>query len=283
MSIGVAIITCNRPDFFVQCYESIPAYVDKIVIVNDGKPFTHEIKKSKRQDLLGLTQVIENYPNNHQVGQCKNQAMQALLDAGCDYIFTMEDDIKIKDPQVFWNYIRASCSTGIQHMNFGFSQRENLDRDLKPAIKKEIEYPDGTTICLTPNILGAFTFYTRKALQTIGLHHYKFNKGHGDHPELTYRAYKHGFTTPFWWFADIYGSWNMIENLSNMGSDSLVRNQEKFMQNFQEACSTFEMLHGVNMLKVPDIGEAAVVQCLKTINENNHCREPIYRRFDSRD
>ena len=283
MSIGVAIITCNRPDFFLQCYESIPAYVDKIVVINDGKPFTTEFTNQKDSSRLWLTQLIQNHPNNHQVGQCKNQAMQALLDAGCDYIFTMEDDIRIKDPQIFWKYIRASCSTGIQHMNFGFSQKENLDKDFKPVYRKEVEYPDGTTICLTPNILGAFTFYTRQALQTIGLHHHKFNKGHGDHPELTYRAYKHGFTTPFWWFTDIYGSWDMIENLSNMGSDSLVRNQEKFMQNFQEACSTFEELHGVNMLKVPDIGEDAVIQCLKNINENNHCREPIYRRFASRD
>jgi len=45
MSIGVAIITCNRPDFFIQCYDSIPAYIDKIIIVNDGKPIKDEFSK----------------------------------------------------------------------------------------------------------------------------------------------------------------------------------------------------------------------------------------------
>jgi GT2 family glycosyltransferase len=252
--IGVGIITCDRPDFFKECYNSLPSYIDEIVIVNDGK---EKIKN------LPSGEIIQD-KSGRQVGKCKNIAMQYLLDKECEYIFTLEDDIKIKDPLVFKNYIKASLETKIQHFNFGFSQRENLNADLKPVWKKIINYKT-SKILLTPNVLGAFTFYTRECLQTIGLHHHLFNKGHGDHPELTYRAWKHGFTTPFWWFADIYESWNMIENLSNMGSDSIVRNQEDMWKNFQEACSVFKDLHGVHMLEVPHMAEAEVIQFLKEL------------------
>jgi GT2 family glycosyltransferase len=252
-TIGIGIITCNREHFLTKCLASIPSYVDKLVVVNDGDLLNNKI------EVKGS--LIQN-TKNQQVGECKNIAMRHLLDDGCDYIFTLEDDITIKDPETFNNYIKASLETGIEHFNFGFSQRENLDHNLKPVIKKTINYKNNSII-LTPNVLGALTFYTRRALQTIGLHHHKFNKGHGDHPELTYRAWKHGFTTPFWWFADINKSWEMIENQSNMGSDSVVRNQENMMKNFHEACNIFKELHGIHMLEVPQSSEQEVISFLR--------------------
>lgn len=252
--IGAGIITCNRENFFRNIYSSVKDLVDELIVVNDGADLTTEIDKG----------VLNQGITGKQVGRCKNIAMKHLLDSGCDYIFTLEDDIIIRDKNTFVNYINASNETGIQHFNFGFSQKENLDRDLKPVYKRVIEYKN-SKILLTPNVLGALTFYTRECLQSIGLHHPSFNKGHGDHPELTYRAYKHGYTTPFWWFADIYGSWDMIENQSNMGSDSLVRNQETLLQNFREACDNFKYLHGVSMLEVPDVGESEVINVLKKL------------------
>ena len=118
-------------------------------------------------------------------------------------------------------------------------------------------------IVLTKNILGAFTFYTRSALQTIGLHHHLFNKGHGDHLELTYRAAKHGFTTPFCWFADIYGSWNMLHNLSDFTTDSTVRDVNTFQERFNDARNTFKALHGQDIFAVPEATEQEVIKYLK--------------------
>jgi GT2 family glycosyltransferase len=256
--IGVGIITCDRNDFFNKCFESIPSYVDNLIVVNDGLDI--EIPDNKEN----FEFEYHKTSGRIQVGAAKNIAMRSLLDKGCDYIFTLEDDIFVKDPNTFNNYIEASINTGIKHFNFGFSQKENLDSNLKPVFKKIVEYKT-SKIVLTPNILGAFTFYTRDCLQTIGLHHKEFNKGHGDHPELTYRAYKHGYTTPFWWFADIYNSWEMIENQSNMGDDSLVRNQKNIRENFNEACSIFKKLHGVSMLEVPHLSEKEVIEVLKQL------------------
>jgi GT2 family glycosyltransferase len=259
--IGVGIVTCDRVNFFEKCLNSIPDYVDHIVVVNDGKD---DINIDNKKNI----KFIKN-TKNVQVGECKNIAMRELLDSNCDYIFTLEDDIFIKEPDTFLKYINASNITGIEHFNFGFSQRENLDKNLKPVYRNVIEYTNDLKIVLTPNILGAFTFFTRKCLQTVGLHHHLFNKGHGDHPELTYRAYKHGFTTPFWWFADLYESWNMIGNSSNLGSDSLVRNQKEFAENFAQARNNFKLLHGVDMLSVPQTSSEDVIKILKNLKPKN--------------
>jgi hypothetical protein len=254
--IGIGIITCNREDFFKKCYNSIPNYINELIIINDGKDLSFIPDKGF------LVQGNEG----KQVGESKNIAMRYLLDTSCDYIFTIEDDIVIKDSDIFKKYIESYKETGIHHFNFGFSNLENLDFNKKPLYRKVVEYKN-CKIVLTRNILGALTFYTRESLQTIGLHHFAFNKGHGDHPELTYRAYKHGYTTPFWWFADIYGSWDMIENLSNMGSDSVVRNQDKYIENINESAYIFQMLHGHHTMDVYEPSEEEVIKVLKSLKK----------------
>jgi GT2 family glycosyltransferase len=258
--IGVGVITYNRPDFFEKCFNSIPKdKIKELVVVNDGKKIDFNFQNSH----------LIQHETNKNVGESKNDAMRYLLDKNCDYIFTLEDDIIIKDPLIFQNYINAYKETGIQHFNFGFSQRENLDENLKPIWRKIINYKN-TKLVLNNNILGAFTFYTRKALQTIGLHHKDFNKGHGDHLELTYRAYKHGFTTPFWWFADLYESWNMIENQSDFVTDSKVRDPKTFNNNFNDARAIFKRLHGIDIFEIPNLSEAEIIKNLKELKNGIH-------------
>lgn len=253
--IGIGIITCNREHFLQKCYNSLPKDKDfELIIVNDGKNLKDRYN----------AKIVQNTTSVN-VGECKNIAIRHLLDTGCNYIFTLEDDIYFKDSSIIDDYINASNATGIQHFNFGFSQKENLDANLSPVYRKIIEYPNNVKLVLTKNILGACTFYTRKALQTIGLHHSSFNKGHGDHVELTYRAYKHRVGTPFWWFADLYQSWEKIKNQSNFNDDSIVRNQANFVENFNESRSIFKELHGVDIFGVPELPEQDVITYLKKL------------------
>lgn len=256
--IGIGIITCDRPHFLKKLLLSLKdVEYSALIVVNDGKAI---------EDLDKNINIVNVEPQRQNVGNAKNIAMQYLLDQNCDYIFTLEDDILIKDKSIFNKYIEASKKTGIQHFNFGFSQRENLDSNFNPVYRKVIDYGN-IKIVLTQNILGAVTFYTRKALQTVGLHYFEFNKGHGDHLELTYRAGIHQLTTPFWWFADLYESWKMIENQSNLTTDSVVRKPETFMQNFNEARNIFKKLHGVDIFQIPQKSEIDVVETLKQIKK----------------
>jgi hypothetical protein len=66
------------------------------------------------------------------------------------------------------------------------------------------------------------------------------------------------------WFADLYGSWDMIENQSNFTTDSVVRNNN-YQQNFNEARDIFKSLHGCDILQVPQTSEMDVIKILKEI------------------
>ena len=99
--IGVGITTCNRQDFFNECVKSIDlSKIDHLVIVNDGKPFEF-IPESEKI-------VIIHNEHNLGVAKTKNKILKALLEFGCDHIFTLEDDCIIVDNSVFDVYIKAA-------------------------------------------------------------------------------------------------------------------------------------------------------------------------------
>ena len=95
MKIGVGIVTCDRPEFFTKCRDSIKDDTfDHIIVINDGfdevvDPRSEVIKTSGREG----------------VGKGKNKALKYLHGQGCDYFFLLEDDMIILDNRVFAKYI----------------------------------------------------------------------------------------------------------------------------------------------------------------------------------
>ena len=109
-NVGIAIVTCNRQDFYNKCRESIPEGMD-VVTVNDGKEFDPYQRKG---DIF-----IQN-KENMGVGKSKNILFKKLLEMGKEHIFIIEDDMLIKKPDVFEKYIMAREATGIQHFMFAY-------------------------------------------------------------------------------------------------------------------------------------------------------------------
>tara|TARA_R110000822_G_scaffold1158_2_gene5182 strand:+ start:1040 stop:2026 length:987 start_codon:yes stop_codon:yes gene_type:complete len=288
-AIGVGIITHNRPEFLKQILPTIPPYV-KLFIVNTGEPYSDDVfdvkitSKEHAEELPNIVKQIIGKPTFKYelfqfdektcVGHGKNKALELMRDAGCKHLFTMEDDVYIKDPLVFLNYIDAAHKTGIWHFNFGFSQKENLDEHGDPKIRTEVTYPNfgssiaDSSIILTANLLGAFTYYHTNVLDNIGTHDPKFDHNHMDHVELTFRAIKAGLHPPFWWFADINNSWDMIGNLSNMGNDSLVRNEAEVQKYFKDACLYFKEKHGYIPMQIPQTSEDDMCARLRHLHKN---------------
>ena len=258
--IGCAIITHNRSDFLIKILESIPKYVD-LFVINTGEKYDEEVY-SVNSDII----KIHQFDKKTCVGHGKNAALKIMLEHKCDHLFTMEDDVYIKDPMVFYNYIKASYESGIKHLNFGFSQKENLDKDFNPVYKLKVDYTGDISIVLTPNILGAFTYYQKEVIEKIGLHDEAFDHNHMDHVELTLRANKAGYCPPFWWFADLCNSHLLIESQKDaINNSSTSKNTNEWLDNVQKNAELYKQKNGHFPAQTPLTSQENVLKSLKQI------------------
>jgi GT2 family glycosyltransferase len=244
--IGIGIITCNRPEYLrrllvslVQC-ESI---INEFVVVNDGKPINDFD--------LSQGEWIENEVNLG-VGKSKNIALKHLLKKECDYIFLLEDDIIIKDKDVFNKYIEASKLSGIQHFNFAFHGNDNYLPNGASAERLRVEYSNNIAICFYPNVYGAFSFYTKKCLEAAGLMDEEYYNAM-EHVDHTFFISQAGMTSPFRWFADIADSNKYIEELDKNHSGSEIRRDGKWIANFQKAVARFAEKSNINVTGPTDV------------------------------
>jgi len=270
--VGVGIITCNRPDYLHNLLESLEkceSDVDNLVVINDGTQLDN-IERG----------ILINNETNIGVGRSKNKAMQYLLDEGCDYIFIIEDDLLIRDKDVFKKYIDASLETGIQHFNYGpgtpFNRVQNianydlhnrhlLDTESKPNPKTTIQYKNDIKIDLYEHVAGLFSFFTRRILEEVGLNDESFYNA-WEHVDHTYRIIKHKGHPPFWWFADIHDSINCLSIPSDsIDRSSTAKDKTQWFENIRVGREIYKSKHGVYPNTTPSTSKEEMVQYLKDI------------------
>jgi len=282
--IGVGITTCNRPEYFNQCFKSIDLEkIDHLVIVNDGKPFDFTSENEK-------VIFIQN-EENIGVGRSKNKIFKRLLTLKCDHIFTMEDDCIITDNSVFNEYIRISKATGIKHFNFGpgspwnrkqndpsiigdLSKRHLATQDGEPFPKMTVTYKqDDISISLYEHIVAMFCYFDAKALEDVGLMDERFYNA-WEHVEHTLRFIKKGYYSPFWWFADITGSEKYIKEAKNeKANTSLSKSEEQFAKQTIDGLQIFYELHQT----VPSMIAPAFIKDIKPYLKNIYDKNKHYR------
>lgn len=262
--IGLGIVTCNRPDFLkkvVDSLECIPQ--DKLAalaICNDGSEildydFSH----------IALFQNKQNIG----VGKSKNKLMRYLLNEGCDHIFIMEDDILIRNSDVFDAYITARNITGIQHFNFGYhgpANKAGISGGI-PRPRYVIDYGD-LKIAINQHSVGAFCYYTREVLETVGLIDEEFHNAF-EHVEHDYRIAKAGFCTPYWNWPDLSNSTEYLEEVECSEKSSSIRPRSDWQDNIQKGAILFQKKHGVLPAwqnAVPDSTLEEVKNTLKAIH-----------------
>lgn len=269
--IGVGIITCNRPEYLRNLLNTIPHdKIDELVVVNDGKPvadFDFPVEK-----------WIDN-PVNLGVGKSKNRALRHLYDNGCDYIFIIEDDMLIKDADIFDKYIAAYKKSGIHHFNYGpgspFNRKQNIEFDLhnrhlldqhsEPNPRLVIDYGNDVKIALYEHTVAMFSFFTREVLEKVGYIDEEFYNA-WEHVDHTYRIIKAGYHPPFWWFADIVDSVNFLTEAPGAIDNSSIANKtEQWKKNVYEGREIYKRKHG-HYPNMPPIAEKQqVVEILKKL------------------
>lgn len=220
--IGLGIVTYNRPEYLRQCMAGVIKHLlplaGEVIICNDGS--SEEQYKTYRSVYSELPReiVIYNFFNNRGVAGAKNTLLRHLIAFDCEYIFLLEDDIVPDSPMAFMGYIEASKATGIEHLSFAHHG------DMNPgplATRGSLE--------LYPNAVGAYCFYTRKVIESVGYFDEHF-KNAWEHVEHTNRIAKAGLTTPFWLFADATGSEKWLHEIPGSLEHSSRRDHPELNQ-----------------------------------------------------
>jgi len=275
--IGLGIITCNRLDFFEKCFKSIPhSKINNIVVINDGNILPNLVKDAIK---LPNVSLIEHQTNTG-VGISKNDALQYLLKQGCDHIFLMEDDMIIKDPCIFDAYILAAKETGILHFNYGpgspFNRKQDpsirIDLDTRHLLKQDsqpnprliVEYKNGVKIALYEHTVAMFSYFHRTVLEKVGLHDEQFYNA-WEHVDLTYRIIKAGYHPPFWWFADIANSQELLtEAPGAIDQSSIANKKDEWHKNVYGGREKYLAKHGHYPNNPPLYPEKDVIAWIKS-------------------
>lgn len=271
--VGVGIITCDRPDFYNKCLNSIlPDWYDELVTVNDGEKLVERPSSGKYIKTSGCEGV----------GKAKNKAMSYLLNKGCDYIILVEDDMLFKD-NLFKAYIEASKKTGIQHFMFGYHGPANKGgiSGGAPTPKKIFDYGD-VKLALNQHCVGAVTFYTRESLEDVGLHDESYTNAF-EHVDHSYMLAKKGYSTPYWWWADLANSTDYVEEQACSENNSAIRPLDSWQENIKKSSQHFFNKHNKSPIDVPTRSLDQVTDFLKTKKNNPKISFIVHYREDTKE
>ncbi len=257
--IGVGIVTKDRPILLEKLLLSLEpcvnaGIVDHVVIVNDGDKLPEKIE-------LGFDFKFTTTTENLGVGKCKNIALRELQAHNIEHFFLIEDDIFIKHPDVFEKYIEAARVTGIQHFNFSQHgvMNKTFGNEPKPAPRKIVDY--GTVkIGLYPHCVGAFSYYSKLCLDTVGLLDEEYFNA-CEHVDHTYSIIKAGLHPSFWYFADIDESWEYLGDEPWSIKTSTISSKDNHKEIVKAADAVFVKKHGLYPVEIPfvDISEVGAV------------------------
>jgi glycosyltransferase involved in cell wall biosynthesis len=254
--IGVGITTYNSEEYYDTLYNSLPLdKIDILVTVNGGDVY-------KNKYASNWIQHIENvYPS-----VCRNDCINFLLQRGCEHIFIIEDDMILKSPNIFDEYINASKEAGLKYFSFvSTSWESGTPGNRTPRLT--VEYKNNVSISFYKNMCNEFTYHHRSCYEKTGL--YDTNYRDPWDIDMAYRESQQNYAAPFWWFADITSSDKLIINnpnaVSRLQGERADGSRE---QRIQKEWQYFAQKHGVMVNQILDTPKEIVIQKLKSIKKN---------------
>lgn len=257
--IGVGIITFNRPEYYKKVYNSIPKNkIDFLVVVNDGENVYVDPKDANT--------VIYN-KKQLGVSVSKNKALKELIDLGCEHLFLIEDDILIKNSNVFEEYIKAANSTGIHHLCY-----EKIAGNEK-TLKYVHEQPDGVKIGFYHNPQGAFMYINANLIKKLGYFDENYINAF-EHIDFAYNLVQKKTAPPFWYFPDLYNSDEYLTDIEGSSENSSITNKEKYQENWQISAEHFKKKWKHFTSDIKDAGIKNLLLSLITL-QNNYSRKKL--------
>ena len=210
--VGLGLVTFRRPAYFERAaasvLEHLLAGLHAFVVVDDGTP---PAERYAEEWTLGRGHLVIQCETNRGVAAAKNAAIRDLLDAGCEWVVLMEDDIEVTSPEAVAGYVAACEQSGYGHLMFhGHGPHNPLPRSVGPAVT------------MWPNCVGAWCIYSAESLRQCGLMDETFVNAweHGEHSQRLALA---GFTAPWPDNADATGSERWLREQPGAIAASAIR------------------------------------------------------------
>lgn len=245
--IGVAISTYNRQEYLEDLLNTLPFdRVDHVVVVKDGGGEEYDFNHDS-------VEYIE-FAGNHGVATSKNMGIAMLLKHDVEHMFLLDDDVIIKDDNVFDEYINTAKLSGVYHLLFS-----------RIMDNKVIHTHVDSNIDLFTNCCGAFMYVHRAIIKHVGDFDQRYINAY-EHIDFYYRCEKLGLVPKFWWFPDVKDSDKFLmdhpNNQSTLFGDNLNKETLSLSTNY------FIKKHGhfVNNITKPSLEH--VIEDLNRIKTN---------------
>ena len=258
--LGIGITTKDRPEYFERCIKSLPV-VDFVCYVNDGEEYSNEIYEKGNNDKYEVIQHSKNLG----IACAKNSALRCLIQNDCNFLFLLEDDIIIENPDIFLKYIKTAEVSGLWHMNYGFSNVYNFTEDGSRAIRATLDYGDEHSVIFTPNIMAGFQFFHKSVIKAIGYMDERYSKlKNMEHVDHSYKAVKSGLLPSYCFWPDVNNSWDYISTIEDFFTNSQSKD-ENFETNFKKACMLFHHKYGFDPTQPTENELLTDEQCIKKL------------------
>lgn len=239
-NVGVAILTYNRPDYYKQVLSSIPRdRIGCLLVVNDG-----EITYVNNYD---ADHVIYNQKQLG-IAKTKNRALKFLYDNGYENIFLIEDDVIIKNPDVFDVYIKHAETFGIHHLNFlKIAGNEKTLRFTRRST-------NGCELGFYRNPQGAFSYFNYYIIKKFGYFDENYVNAF-EHIDYEYLLSEKNAVPPFWYFPDVLNSEKYLTTIEGSDQNSTITNKNSYEENWQLSANHFIKKWGKFTNQIDDRGE----------------------------
>lgn len=260
---ALGIITCNREDFLHKALNSVDKdVVDKIYVINAGDHL-----KERPEEVS----IIQCKRNPTPVGIAKNIALREMKHAGYEYLFLMEDDVIIKNNEVFQKYIETAMDSGLwagqlSYGTHGGKKGGNVNEDGSSNQRLTVQYTHHK-VDLYKQSLQAFTLYHANTIDHIGYMGENYLNA-AEHLDHYFTAFLKGLGSPFWYFPDIENSFEYLEDIDEDHNRSVIRNTKDFNSNFSQSWGMFKEKFGKYPHEIEDTTPEKVKLCLDFLEKH---------------
>jgi hypothetical protein len=179
--LGIGITTLNRQAVLDETLVAVQKFTPRnaaIVVVDDG---------SENPAVSPNSATAIRNDTSKGIPAAKNQCIEALMEAGVDHLFLLDDDTRPVRENWWLPYV-AGCEP---HYQYNWT---HFKSDNRPVPKMSVLYEDSKLRAFGWS-MGCMLYVTRDVINRVGGMHPNFGLGMEEHAEWSQRIHNAGFTS----------------------------------------------------------------------------------------